>query len=354
MTDNRLYLHIGFGKCGSSALQSFLSSSPVTRNEGKIYEYAVLTERGRLIRRAELKALAEASLVGYLNSSPRVANFAKASAAVNRLLERDINLILSHEHWVYQPADFRRSGFLGSLNRPVVVVVYVRPQVEWLNSAWWQWLYWKSEFTSIGNYLETKGVLAMDWSRIIDKWSGMPNVERVIPRLLPGDIVGDFCGVIGLSAPSGEAASVTSNVTLTLPMLAFLARTPGIRGQNDSHVDFILQKRAPLQGRKPWAVAPDEAAQILGLLHTSNERLADLLDPASAVTMRSDPRWWSGDFYSGRKVDDPLQYIPTDAEKEEFLDRITRALISAERELFEKRRENAISAQTAARAVKLA
>ena len=346
MTDNRLYLHIGFGKCGSSALQHFLSASPLIRSAGKVYEYAALTERGRLVRRAELKALADASLVGYMNSSPRVASFAKgrrAVTAINRLLDKNINLILSHEYWAYQRKDFHRSGLIASLNRPVIVIAYVRPQVDWLNSAWWQWFYWEHEYSSIRHFLEAKGVHGMDWSRILGKWADFPNVEAVVPRLLTTDIVSDFSALLNFPAARQMKSTRTTNATLTLPMVAMLSRITGLRGQNESYIDFILEKRAPLAGRKPWAIAFEEASQILESLRPSNERLAQMLDPDSERAMRADSRWWSPDLYRDRAVDEPRDYTPTEAEREQFVGGLMRGLVGAERELFQMRRERILA-----------
>jgi len=346
MAGNHLYLHIGFGKCGSSALQHFLSSAPLIRSAGKVYEYAALTERGRLVRRAELKALADASLVGYMNSSPRVASFAKgrrAETAINRLLDKNINLILSHEYWVYQRKDFHRSSLLASLNRPVIVIAYVRPQVEWLNSAWWQWFYWENKYSSIRHFLEAKGVNGMDWSRILGKWANLPNVEAVVPRLLTTDIVGDFSNLLGITTARQADRARATNATLTLPMVAMLSRVTGLRGQNESYIDFILEKRAPLPGRKPWAISFEDASYILENLRSSNEHLAQMLDTDSEQTMRADSRWWSPDLYRERSVDEPRDYMPTEEEREKFVSGLMRGLVGSERELFHMRREQILA-----------
>jgi len=354
----KLFLHIGFGKCGSSALQHHLSMNPLLQSGKRRIEYAAMTHRGHLIRRERLVLEAKARPSAYTSSTPSVQQFVDsphAAASVNRLLDNDTSVILSHESWAHQLESFRRGKFLPAIRGPVVVLAYVRPQVDWLNSAWWQWFYWRKESQTPEAFFRARGLENADWSQTLENWGNLPNVERVVPRLLGPDIATDFSNCLGLEASSGRECSRESNVTLTLPMLAVIARIPGLRGAKDSAVDFILQRAASLPGKKPWAISPALAVEIVNAMRPSNEKLLSMLDTNSAETMRSDVRWWSGAAYADRKIDDPLGCDLSEAQLLDFTAKVTIALVAAEKNLSRIRRARAMrksQGKKAARATK--
>jgi hypothetical protein len=341
MSSNSLYLHIGFGKCGSSALQHFLSEHPTLSSEGSKFEYIALADNGHLLRGRRLMRLARLHPGGYENSTTLISSLAskpKCGAALNEILAKGINIIMSHEYWAHQWNAFAKSGLLGNLARPVIVVAYVRPQVEWLNSAWWQWFYWGNQFTTPEDFVLSPRAGEMDWSANLQQWRTLPNVVRVIPRLLAADVVTDFLSQLGVCLPEGADEKNTVNTTLTLPMLTAIKKVAGLRGVHNSGVDFYLQRYAPILGKKPWAIPPNLASRIIERMTLSNERLMEMLDPESRQIMAEDPRWWSAVPFADRTVDDPAKHRLSEAESNTLINGILPALVRAEKQIFRLRR----------------
>lgn len=332
---SKIYLHIGFGKCGSSALQASLTQNHEFSNGTENFQYAAVLAGGRIITKSQLTEYAACIPHQYANTFVRFNKLAARKAfqkKFSRILGPETSWILSQEAWGRRAEDFREAGFLKQLGREVTVIAYVRPQVEWLNSACWQWFYWRDKHDNPADCLSQCGERGMDWEHWARQWETVPGVTKVIIRPLPRDIYADFLGLLGCDSGTLDKVS-SNNTTLPLETISLLSKMGGTRGPKDSAVDFILQKHIKLSGKKAWAIPIDVIREVIASHRESNESLLKRLDPAAAEIMKNDERWWNPDFYQSPEVDFPKNHKPTRAETRGYLTQAIRGMLAAEKEL---------------------
>ena len=89
------------------------------------------------------------------------------------------------------------------------VVAYVRPQIEWFNSAWWQWWTWRDEFDTPADLLrQWRGGWRpgfMRWRTQLAPWLVNPSVDGLTVRLYRRDTLPDFLELLG-AAGTGAGA----------------------------------------------------------------------------------------------------------------------------------------------------
>ena len=322
-----LTIHVGAGKCGSSAIQEALTARPVFKGEdGRRWTYAAIDGKGVL-----RSGTAIAEDPRRLVKSALFRQLSKREALPLDALRDGLHAldgpILSNEG---QINDLQGGQWLlEALDMPVHVVAYVRPQVDYVNSAWWQWGAW-SEMPR-QDWIEQRIKRAL-WGDILRRWQAIPQVRQVTVRLLPREVVSDVFGLFGAEPSSGEAAPRRSNVTLSGTLLRLLQRHPALRATFGKEIDFELSKllarfghpgdRAPT----PWVIGPDLAQRILSRTAASNRVLLSMLDPDSAARMSGDPRWWEAGAYADRAVEPFDPPAPADSE----LDALAAILLEAQ------------------------
>ncbi|NSX57041.1 hypothetical protein, partial [Parasulfitobacter algicola] len=329
MPDNRrVILHVGAGKCGSSSLQRSLSLKPVLPHaSGQTFEYVVIQEGGILQRGAALTHHANTSVYGYASS------FAPSSGTALKSIETglanvadlpaEITPILSCEGWINRPEAFHDSRMLDHLGLTAEVVIYVRPQLDWLNSGWWQWGAWSEHPRS---YWMERSLGRVKWDLAVQAWRRVPGVSKVHVRLVTSDITVDFGSIFGITlAPVGRVNSSSDGM-----LLRMLQRIRSLRRhEHDSMFEFAFAKWAPGPREKPaWVIPPEDCVRYLEAVKHSNLTLLDHLDPASAQAMKDDPRWWDAAHYATHKVEPAeLDHLPLKT-YEQILERAFKALIN--------------------------
>lgn len=309
-------LHIGFGKCGSSALQEALSKHPSLGNSPeRPIEYVSLTPDG-ILSRSELFYVARRNAFGYESSvaAHELAAFEDAElASMAQVLAPLIGnsggrVILSNEGWVNERKSFEESGLLTALGLECEVVAYARPPVEWINSAWWQWGAWTG--APFDRWLN--GTLGkVQWADMIEPWQRLPGVEKITARLLPDDVVADFSGLLGVSSPDVGRP----NTSLPGSVLRLYQRHSELRpGPHRSAIDFVLARHLRgLGGQTPWILDSKTIERIIEATRDSNFRFLEYLDVDSREQMRADPRWWDPAAYGNHEIESPGEQ-PPDAE----------------------------------------
>lgn len=293
-----IILHIGAGKCGSSALQTALTAAPVAQNAaGARLSYAVI-RRGRLLAGPEVRAGA----LGYASSDNAEALTRLSDRRLARIgrhlraIDAD-KVVLSCEGW-FSASDAFTERLLPALGIAPQVFCYVRPQVDYLNAAWWQWGAWEDSKT-FDQWLAGRIRLA-HWARRLTAWKGS---VPVTVRLLPQDIVADFFGSMGFERPATAQAPV--NKGLPEAVLRLYQRNRSLRPASHApQMDFVLSRSLGLPGNTPWVISQDRAAQVIARVRRDNLDLLDLLDPVSRAIMRADRRWWSAGAYQDKIVSD--------------------------------------------------
>lgn len=304
-------LHVGMPKCGSSALQSALSSAPVisSAEQGRL-NYVALRSDGILLAGSELSSQNSYSAAGYIPSLGARGVQELSSLKVSRLKSllgryRSETIILSNEGWGNRHDIFGDTRLLERLGLDCHVVIYIRPQVGWYNSAWWQWGAWTGkpldEWVS-DNLDKTR------WAKVVRAWEQVPGINRVTVRVLPNDILHDFYTFLGANAPKSE------KINLSLPgsVLRIFQRYQGLRkNAHDSAIDFSIGRRLKIErSPTPWVIPQGIVKSIIDSSLIGNLELLDFLDPAQRQLVERNQAWWDTDYYSEKMVEEAGKIAP--------------------------------------------
>ena len=315
-----LFLHLGLGKCGSSSIQSAFSLSPehvdkdgdplryVALGQEQVLGPRLVKERAERNAHAYIASVAPEGLVRRSNRSrQRAARFLQAQSGAS--------LFLSNEGW--SPA-FAYPGFCAGIEeliqhcspRKITAIVVVRPPVEWVNSAWWQWGAWQPE-PDFERWFQS-ALPSLAWQTQLD------TVKRRFPeiglRILPlkPTLLADVSVLCGLEATALASVDGAANQSLPAVVLRLYQAFPDLRpGPHASGMDFsiltALTESAVALQRAPWVINQEQIQQILTQTQPSVEALMEAMSAADATDVQNDPRWWTADAYQDHKNEDPLQ-----------------------------------------------
>jgi len=334
MVQNRLVVHVGAPKCGSSSLQAALSKiGTFNASHGETFRYAAITDHG-LAMDEELRPFHEWHVSGVSRSTDidQLENLDRSQIAhlagnLNTRLAQT-SVILSCEGWMQQVDRFAELRLFSQIDTPVEIIAYVRPQPDYLNAHWWQWGAWTIATFEQWTYLTEPFLYT--WTALLQKWARMDGVSTVQPRLLPADIIDDFFRRLSCEAPT----HLSINRSLPAVALRFLQRHRDLRPHaHASDIDFVLERA--LKGRyasTPWVLPLWYVAQILDECRADNTALMDMLTDQDKARMQADPRWWTPTAYEDRVVQAPEPCAPVAEEIDAFAAELARALLEAERE----------------------
>ena len=271
-TDSRpsLILHIGGAKAGSTAIQDFLFS-----NREKFEELGVV------IPDVEMRlADGRANLVWYSQNLIRDPNAkSKFSSALKDLCDdffgkrgrRPRAVILSAENLsnpngleqIFTDLDFR-----------VSIILYVRRQEDAYQSAWQQW-FSKVE-ADLSSWLSRTDGFFCDWDTTISRWSKIsPDdfVVRIFDRseLVKGDVVDDFCKVLGVDASGFRRADGPVNPSFGVHVSKLYGDMRGVfESPHDLRVETELHKYGveAAKGRKGEWVFDENQLQLIRSRHS--------------------------------------------------------------------------------------
>lgn len=334
MSDKSITLHIGAGKCGSSALQTALSASPtIQRNDGSVINYARLDRQNNIIIDKE-RLTAMRGVNGYTVSSNvkdmMSLDFEKVKDSI---AQYPTDLLFSSEGWFNHPAAWET--LLEKLDLTVKIVAYVRPQVPVLNSAWWQWGAWSDE--AFDDWME-KHINACLWGRRVQSWSKLERVSSLTVRPVPADIVTDFYENV-LAAPKPIDLN-RSNPSLPGPVLRLFQRNRVLRpSMHKSGIDFALSRVIKMRDASIWVLDESHIAYILEKTAKDNELLLSYMDEASGQSVRADPRWWSAAAYEDKVAEPPTAQPIPPKKLEEMCVKMAQAIY--EMQLVEQRKRRA-------------
>lgn len=294
MSEGHLILHVGMPKAGSSALQTALSRTPelITASGQRLRYTALSLSGGRqsLLQGRALSLAARRSPYGYAtwpNIPPGEAD-SPVFGALRRAMaqgHRDGAVpIASCEGWITQPdlfaAHLARWG-----NPPVEVVAFLRPPVDWLNAAYWQWGIWN--VPSLDLWLRRKH-LPYDFGLDLEAWARIPNLQLRLAAARP-DVVRKFSGFYGVDLPGAPGGNSSSPPAL----IGFLLRNRAFRPSgHDASTEFVVQRWCPpLPGRKPWAVAPPQVRALRPVVARNRAALQRIASEEEQRDIFADVRW---------------------------------------------------------------
>jgi len=277
-----------------------------------------------------LTTAASNTMYGYV-TAPNVLDeqsanqFSKMLASVLNLRQGAVP-ILSNEGWVPRSEIFRKTRLLEKAGAKALVVLYIRPPLEWLNSAWWQWGAWSGH--ELGHWID-RSLGNVRWNTIARRWLNVPGVVDVAVRLATLDVVADFGRLIGSELEQVGRSNAGNDRVLLRLMQKYSELRPG---PHDSIIDFVMARWAPASERTvPWVIPSEKTHHVLATLREDNEQLLELVPAETAENIRSDPRWWAAEAYEA-KVIEPAEATPLSVEDaEEIAVRAIRGLMAAAR-----------------------
>ena len=224
---SRLLIHAGFAKCGSASIRTALFQNFRKLQKDNVF---VFDKELRLARTA-------ADLIGtpiwcFEQARKHSENLTRRlSAEIAPLLKRKGQhlAILSAENL----ANPGMADLLAGLDSQcdVSVVFYLRPQLQWIPSAWKQWGLKMGASLSdfVAQCIDTR---TPAFKRDIESWkSTLPaaniHVRFLIPELLAGgNPAHDFFNLLGLSEKGYEFESEARNPSLDVSVLHVLSKNP--------------------------------------------------------------------------------------------------------------------------------
>lgn len=192
-----LVVHIGAGKCGSSAIQQFLlANRHDLRKRGLLFPGRSLEDDDT--RGSQQLQFFEDNIED--ESFPDLVRRRLIRLHEIAMAEELRTVVISAENLI-NPKPFPRL-FTGLEDRfDIRIVVYIRRQDDYVVSGWQQW-----HIKRYADFWDYYGRIRgrIDWHRDLDRWSRIFGRDAVTVRdfshrkLVDGDVVSDFCHVAGL------------------------------------------------------------------------------------------------------------------------------------------------------------
>lgn len=309
----RAILHVGAPKCGSSALQRALSAQPELRGaDGRrhIYMAGRVTEDGLVpVTGRRLAAMMRHSVHGYL-SWPNVsrqddqpAYWAQVGAGIAAQTRAGRVPILSSEGWIAH-ADQAPALAAAAGLETLDAIVFVRPPLDWLNAAYWQWGIWHTGFfhnRQVERWLERA---RYDVGPHVAAWARAPNVRLAVDSAR-ADVVAGFAARYGLPLQAGDQVNSAPPPALT----GFFLRNRRFRPTpHDSAAEFVVQRWCQFApSDKLWAFLPRFAQEVWPRLQDDVARMMEALPPETAERLLAEPGWTSLDPYWARMKAGPTR-----------------------------------------------
>lgn len=235
----RLVIHAGFAKCGSSSIQTALQDAQSELRGQSIYVF------GKDLRINTRSSASSAPIWSVAETFIDAPEGKVMTARMARELERlaktapQGTAVLSAE-LLAKPGS---AGRFSQIDEQVdtTVVFYIRPQFEWIGSAWKQWSL--REGISLKDYVDR--CLSSNrppFQKTIEDWATTLPKAKIIVRMLAetaanGGPAKDFFDILGAPRVNPSARSEHVNPNLDFAILHLLSKNPDVfRGRSDNAV----------------------------------------------------------------------------------------------------------------------
>lgn len=278
-----IYFHIGAGKTGTSAIQAFLD------NNRKI-----LAEKYNFLYPSEKAPYDEGKLFNHapildIENGATTENF--KSYLYNLFQSRNIDdyktLLFSWEGTSEHQAKLIYDA-LTDLGKSFKVIIYIRRQDAWLESAWKQWGHKATNLADIVHFAERKTI---DWFDILTSWANIVGKENIILKVyekaaLPNGLIHDFLSIFNIDEdydvfiqPAQDYKSVNYGFTPEVIRLLQFCK-PLYDSVHENKFFFFLDENLPEIYRKaPFSsyniLSDEERKKILKKYKSSNNKVAN-------------------------------------------------------------------------------
>jgi hypothetical protein len=331
-----LVLHIGGGKCGSSSLQTFLTSNPSLETTGGYpVEYWLL----RKAEKSSLTFIAAQSQRTYRGRRYQVSETLLECWQKNCIHEifddfvlnnsgiESKTFVFSHEGWsaALQHSDLKSCSCI-TTNFETLIYQHVRPQISILSSAYLQWTLW-SDKPSLREAFRLLTQIA-DWE-IQAQNAYKLGADKVLVRYSK-DIIQDFCKSVGINqAKITNPTTKKINQSLPLEWVTLLLRNRELRaGPHDSQIDFILEELLSEIDFSPTPIRikidQELVSEIQDYFHVNNSKLMARMSSDHAAAFQSELVSSRERYLEGTEAND----LEASQLNIEFLEKVTVLLLS--------------------------
>lgn len=282
-----LIIHVGFSKCGSSSVQSFLTSNPVIHSQETVFRYCCFDNKQQILTPESIKAH-ENGLTGYTNTifNKDIDQFAIQLDKINQQYNDNDSIIISNEGlcnpgWLCE----ERIELLESLNVTIKIFAITRPYVEWLNSGWWQWGCWGDD-AAVEKWIRIRAL--ENFVNNLKQWLSLSNVSDYVVIDLSQQPIHSLLNF--LSIPENEFdLNKIANRSSSADLLRYLVvnKHKLRRSTHAPGIEFLLNRELNHVGKKaPFVLSKnmvsklikenqDTSLELLDLLSWNNERVKD-------------------------------------------------------------------------------
>ena len=306
----KLIIHIGAGKCGSSAIQAYLGvNAAALRKKGVLIPGVDLTTNAHVSGQqinffVNLLNSPEQTESPHLHQQPTRPDAAlivrrRLAALKEEMVKNNLHtLIVSAENLFGQYA-YSHLFSEEKAHFEVHIVAYIRRQDEYLSSSWGQW-YVKS-YKSIDEYLSAHVPVNGDWNAALAPWLNDFGRDRVHVRVFDrklmhnGDVVEDFIKITGLPVDENHKKIGVVNESNDERLIS-LARH--VQEEFSSIHDTLfyevmngaLGKNSPQEKSKPYLFDLERRSRIMHAYSEINDKVKKIFFPEIPADTPLPPR----------------------------------------------------------------
>ena len=280
-----LIIHIGFSKCGSSSIQSFLTSNPVMYGDKNTYKYCCFGQGQRILTAEEVKQRKK-SVTGYIMSalSDDTELLSHQLNNIQEYFNGDESVVISNEGLGNKGKLTKKNAELfQALNVPIKVFAIARPHIEWLNSGWWQWGCWDDDATVQDWFNSSRATSHLQG---LQQWINLSNMSDYTVTDLSQQPLNVFLDFLSIRQYEWDL-TVNNNEASSAELLRFLIINKKKFGRkvHAPGIEFRLNRELQYRGKKaPFVLTKNilsadieetysESMQLLDLMHWSDESL---------------------------------------------------------------------------------
>ncbi|MCW8107699.1 hypothetical protein OPS25_04175 [Alteromonas ponticola] len=342
----KIILHIGNGKCGSSSIQHYFSYN----HSQPGFRYGVLKKSGDILTglAVEQEAIKKPSNYAVSYSMPTSVDEGFISRFKNSLTalssEDCETLLLSSESFGSNVARFKQLDPVLKRHR-VEVIMIVRPPVQWLNSAWWQWLTWNNSQSSAAGIDDAvaKENVPKTWLKRISRFEALDCVHNVHVLALNNTFLDDVKALIGKHhfADKHDTLIKAHNAASSRELLSFLKAKRSLRPDHShAKTEFILNKHLQPRSKSDWVLTKNHVQLLIEKNKPYNLQLAALI---SNENILENEAWWSTDFYQEKCNNVQQDYKLSYATLEELLEEAYHIIIALDDRLRHQSRKERLN-----------
>lgn len=300
-----IVIHIGGGKCGSTALQQFLTYNDTlpSKDGKKNYIYCVIQSDGSIIYKETLdNAVQQYSPIGFssipiLLGKDAVMPFKQGIRDVLALADGYTVPIISCEAWAEFYPLFKEYEILEDIEDiKFRVLLFVRPQVSWLNSAWWQWGAWSR--LSCEDWIRKCSLRSCDWHSIACGWENLhKNIEVTVydtSRYDSSNNQQTLVDFLDVEIPDTIQVNSFANQSAPRALIEFFERNRHFRpSEHDALIEFTLKQHVLFNGKRaPFIISQATQKFICETFWEKNKNLARFFTPTDRDIFLKDMKWF--------------------------------------------------------------